>query len=157
VNYAGLGMSIVYAPQDSPMDPTCPTGDPPVPFDASHYSGVSFYINVDPSDSGPPPSIHFDMPDTQTADHCVRPIPACALADAGGCYDDFGSDVPFTPGTWTKVKFVWSDLTQGGWGQPFGALKTNQLIGMKWQVNGPGPDAADETFNFCISNIYFTP
>jgi hypothetical protein len=157
VSYAGLGMNLAQEPQDAPNDPNCPDGPPPVPFDASHYSGVSFYILVDASD-GPTPSIHFGIPDSQTGDKCVHPKPACNLADAGGCYDDFASDVTFKPGMWTKVTYKWSDLSQGGWGQSFLSLKTNQLIGMKWQANGPGVDAsASASFNFCISDIYFTP
>jgi hypothetical protein len=39
----------------------------------------------------------------------------------------------------------------------FTAMRTDQLIGMKWQANGAGVDAAAEPFQFCISDIYFTP
>jgi hypothetical protein len=153
VNYAGLGMSLVYGAADA-APPGC-SGSPPFAFDASHYSGVSFYILVAASDASAP-SIHFGVPDTQTADPCSVPIPACADNDAG-CYDDFGSDITFTPGVWSKVSFTWEQLTQQNWGAQYNALKTNQLIGMKWQVNGPGPDASAEPFQFCISDIYFTP
>jgi hypothetical protein len=65
--------------------------------------------------------------------------------------------VTFTPGSWTKVSFKWDDLGQLLFGARYTAIKKDQLIGMKWQVNGPGPDAAAESFNFCISDIYFTP
>jgi hypothetical protein len=167
VNYAGLGMSLVYgAPTDPNSDAMCPPPglSPPVPFDASRFSGVSFYIWVDPS-VGTSPPIRFTIPDTQTADFCSIPTVACALPDATGggdsaatrCYDDFGATVTFTAGTWTKVSFQWSDLSQIGFGAMFSALRTDQLVGMKWQVNGSGPDAAAEPFRFCISDIYFTP
>jgi hypothetical protein len=52
-------------------------------------------------------------------------------------------------------------LGQGTWGAQFGALRTDQLIGMKWQANGPGAvdggGPSGDSFKFCISNIYFTP
>ncbi|MDP8999202.1 MAG: hypothetical protein M3O46_03725, partial [Myxococcota bacterium] len=178
VGYAGLGMSLAYG---NPPDATPESGiSSPVPFDASHYSGVSFYIRVDPTD-GSQPSIHFGVPDTQTADPSAWPATACAAQDAGNpsvasdagdasdggldagpptnpCDDDFGADLSITPGMWMKQAFKWSDLQQQTWGVQFtGGLKPDQLIGMKWQANGVGGDAATQSFRFCISDIYFTP
>ncbi|HXN33427.1 MAG TPA: hypothetical protein VN894_16275 [Polyangiaceae bacterium] len=153
VGYAGLGMSFVYA-----MNANAEAGglSSPTPFNASHYSGLSFYIKVDPSD-GSAATIHFGVPDTQTADVVAWPMTACAIGDAGGCDDDFGSDLAVTPGMWTKVSLKWADLQQQSWGAQFPVIKQDQLIGMKWQANGSGADAAAESFNFCISEIYFTP
>ena len=155
VNFGGLGLNLAQGP---PLDAApligCQDTPPPVPFDASAYGGVSFYIFVD-SSTGPTPSIRFNIPDTQTGDKCVQPVPLCVGSEAG-CYDDFGADVPFVAGSWTKVTFKWSDLSQGGWGDSFPTLKTSQLIGMKWQANGGGVDAAAEAFHFCISDIDFT-
>jgi hypothetical protein len=146
VGYSGLGMSLAYG---NPPDATPESGlSSPVPFDASHYGGVSFYILVDPSD-GPSPSIRFGIPDTQTADPAAWPA-ACSAFDGGICDDDFGSDVTFTQGTWTKASFQWTGLNQVGFGTVYSALKTDQLIGMKWQVNGGAVDAASESFQFCI-------
>jgi hypothetical protein len=155
VSYAGLGMSLAYG---TPGDAEAGALSSPVPFDASHYSGVSFYIKVDPTD-GPAPSIHFGVPDTQTADPAAWAMTACNAGDAapGSCDDDFGSDLTFTPGMWTKVTLAWADLQQQTWGAQFPLIKQNQLIGMKWQANGPGADAAATSFNFCVSDIYFTP
>ena len=158
VGYAGLGMNLVIgSPPYSLQDTVC-SGSPPFAFDASKYSGVSFYIYVD-SSAGPDPNIRFNMPDTQTGDHCAKPTPACVAADGGtgDCYDDFGADVSFTSGTWTKVMYKWSDLAQESWGAQYTAFKNDQILGMKWQVNGGGVDAALDSFRFCISNIYFTP
>jgi hypothetical protein len=156
VNYAGLGMSLAYG---NPPDATPESGlSTPVPFDASHYSGVSFYILVSASDASPLPTLHFGVPDSQTADRTALPTSDCAVLDGGMCDDDFGSDLRFTPGQWTKVAFTWDELSQQGFGVPAPtAIKTNQLIGMKWQANGTGVDAAADVFNFCISDIYFTP
>jgi hypothetical protein len=153
VAYSGLGMSLAYG---IPPDATPDASSSPVPFDASHYHGVSFYVFVEPAD-GPLPSIHFSIPDTQTADPAAWPAAACNV-DGGECDDDFGSDVTFTQGVWVKASFRFDALTQGGFGSGFSALMTSQLIGMKWQVNNlAGLDAASESFNFCISDIYFTP
>jgi hypothetical protein len=169
LNYAGLNLNFAYgtfvaAAQDG--------GSSALPFDANQYSGVSFYLLVDPLDGGPSPAMRFGVPDTQTADPAAWPITSCraqAPADAGGdgapdggpetnpCDDDFGADLTYTPGVWNKLSFRWSDLAQQAWGAQFPALKPDQLIGMKWQVNGAGADAAIESFYFCISDIYFTP
>jgi hypothetical protein len=150
LEYVGLGLSLVYG-----------SAGTPVPFNASAYNGASFYIWVAPSDGGTLPSIHFGIPDTQTADPEAWPQTACAMGDAGKCDDDFGSDVTFTPGMWTKNSFSWNpangNLAQEGWGTPFDALKTSALIGMKWQANGTTQDAGYESFTFCISDLYFTP
>jgi hypothetical protein len=156
VTYSGLGMTLAYG---NPPDASPESGlSIPVPFDASAYSGVSFYIFVEPSDSGLSPTIHFSVPDTQTADPLAWPAALCDI-DGGKCDDDFGADVTTTAGAWTKATFAWGDLREQGFGIPaFQAIKTNQLIGMKWQTNGAGPGDADaESFNFCISDIYFTP
>jgi len=161
LEYVGLGMSLVYS---KPADAAATALSIPVPFNASKYNGVSFYILVNPADSGVYPDIHFGIPDTQTSDPSAWPlgqiVPACAMGDAG-CDDDFGSDVTFTPGVWTKNSFSWNPTTdtlaQENWGAQFAALKTNALIGMKWQANGGGQDAGYESFTFCISDLYFTP
>ena len=160
VGYAGLGMSLAYG---NPPDATPDAGSSPVPFDASHYGGVSFYIFGNAADASIS-TIHFGVPDTQTADPTAWPTSDCAVLDGGKCDDDFGADVPYMPGQWTKVAFKWDELFQQGFGipgpataNPISSIKTTQLIGMKWQANGAGVDAAVESFNFCISNIYFTP
>ncbi len=158
VGYAGLGMNLVYG---NAPDATPESGlSSPIPFDASRYSGISFYIRVDPNDATPLPSVHFGVPDTQTADPAAWPTSDCAKVDGGVCDDDFGADVTFAAGQWTKVAFQWSDLTTQGFGMPSlvnGSIRKDQLIGMKWQANGAGVDAAIDSFNFCISDIYFTP
>ena len=158
VGYAGIGLNLLIgSPPYSLQDPVC-SGSPPFPFDASKYSGVSFYILVDAS-AGSAFNIRFQIPDTQTGDHCAKPTPACVDTDGStaGCYDDFGADVPFMAGSWTKVTYKWSDLAQQTWGDQYTSFKTDQLLGMKWQVNGAGVDAALDSFRFCLSNIYFTP
>src|SRR5262249_26444402 len=157
-SYAGLNLNFAYgtAPGSVPDG-----GSSALPFDANRYSGVSFYLFVDPLDGGPAPAMRFGVPDTQTADLAAWPMAACrpqpaeAASDAGDravdaapttnpCDDDFGADLTFSPGSWTKMAFRWSDLAQQGWGASFGSLKTDRLIGMKWQVNGAGPDAGTE-------------
>ncbi|MGA3119181.1 MAG: hypothetical protein ABSF69_00285 [Polyangiaceae bacterium] len=162
LSYAGLGMSLVYF---KAADAGAAALSIPVPFNATQYSGVSFYILVNSADSGVYPDIHFGIPDTQTSDPSAWPlgqfVPACAMGDAG-CDDDFGGDVPpYTPGVWSKISFSWkpanANLMQESWGAQFNALDTSALIGMKWQANGGGQDAGLEPFSFCISDLYFTP
>ena len=170
LSYAGLNLNFAYGTSAGGMEDA---GSSALPFDASQYGGVSFYLFVDPLDGGPSPVMRFGVPDTQTADPAAWPLASCrpppgGAAEAGDsaadgapatnpCDDDFGVDLSFPPGAWTKMAFRWSDLAQQGWGAQFSALKTGRLIGMKWQVNGAGPDAGTESFYFCISDVYFTP
>jgi hypothetical protein len=173
-DYAGIGLNLIYGPPiDAGADATGPSKSYAVPFDASQYSGVSFYVYVAPNDDGAAPlPIRFGVPDTQTADPSAYPTADCALADAalpdGGsqnqCDDDFGGTVTFTVGQWTYNAFTWNPndpngLSQQNWGDTsFTAIRQNAIIGMKWQViNAGNNDGSHDPFNFCISNIYFTP
>ncbi len=159
--YVGLGMNIAYQAKPADAAANAPSGA--FPYNASQYSGVSFYIYVDPGDGGPLPQLHFGIPDTQTAGPESWPASSCLDIPDGSsadCYDDFGSDIIPTPGQWTKVSLPFAVLQQGNWGAQYAAgLKTDQLIAMKWQANGPDPDSgiSDLPVNFCISDIYFTP
>jgi len=153
--YVGLGLSLAYghAPDASPESGLSSA----VPFDASKYSGASFYIMTLGDDAGTPPSVHFNIPDTQTADKAAWPAAACNV-DGGICDDDFGTDAtPQANNVWTKIVAPFSQLNQQHFGTQFTQIASNQLIGMKWQVNGNGEEASLVEFTFCISDIYFTP
>ena len=168
LSYAGLNLNFAYGATGAAIPDG---GTSALPFDASQYGGVSFYILVDPLDGGPSPAMRFGVPDTQTADPAAWPMASCRAQATGDavdtgdgtppttnpCDDDFGADLTIAPGAWTKLAIRWSDLAQEGWGVQFKSLKADRLIGMKWQVNGAGADAATESFYFCISDIYFTP
>ena len=58
---------------------------------------------------------------------------------------------------WTKVSAPFSQLSQQHFGTQFTQIMANQLIGMKWQVNGNGEEASLVPCSFCIADIYFTP
>ena len=153
--YGGLGLSLAYGhgPDASPDSGLSSA----VPFDASQYSGASFYIMTVGDDAGTPPTVHFSIPDTQTADPAAWPAAACNV-DGGICDDDFGLDAtPQANNVWTPVLAPFAQLSQQHFGTAFGMILSNQLIGMKWQVNGNGSDASIVPFEFCISDIYFTP
>ena len=154
--YGGLGLSLAYG---HPPDASPESGlSSAVPFDASQYSGASFYIMTVGDDAGAPPTVHFSIPDTQTADPAAWPAAACDF-DGGICDDDFGQDAtPQANNVWTKVTAPFVTLSQQDFGTQFpNGILSNQLIGMKWQVNGDGSDASIVPFQFCISDIYFTP
>jgi hypothetical protein len=153
--YGGLGLSLAYG---HPPDASPESGlSSAVPFDASQYSGASFYIMTVGDDAGTPPTVHFSIPDTQTADPAAWPAAACNV-DGGICDDDFGLDAtPQANNVWTPVLAPFAQLSQQHFGTAFGMILSNQLIGMKWQVNGNGSDASIVPFEFCISDIYFTP
>ena len=153
--YGGLGLSLAYGHgPDASADSGLSSA---VPFDASQFSGASFYIMTIGDDAGTPPTVHFSIPDTQTADPEAWPAAACNV-DGGKCDDDFGTDAtPQANNVWTPILAPFSQLSQQHFGSAFDAILSNQLIGMKWQVNGNGADASITPFQFCISDIYFTP
>jgi hypothetical protein len=173
-DYAGIGLQLIFGPPiDVGADASGPPQSYPVPFDASQYSGVSFYFYVAPNEDGAAAlGVRFGVPDTQTADPSADPTAACTLAGAaipdGGsqnqCNDDFGADVNAVVGQWTYNSFVWdptasNGLNQQNWGDTnFVEINKSGIIGMKWQVVPVGlNDGSYDPFNFCISNIYFTP
>src|SRR5262249_11051786 len=123
LNYAGLNLNFAYGTSAGALPDAASSA---LPFDAGQYSGVSFYLFVDPRDGGQTPAIRFGVPATQTADPAAWPTSACrpqpggAASDAADgavdgaaatnpCDDDFGADLTFAPGAWTKMAFHWSD------------------------------------------------
>ncbi len=95
-----------------------------VPYDASAYDGISFWIRAD-SDI----TLSFAVADATTdpaGDVCTE------------CHDHWATSVQVTT-EWTQVLLHWSDLARGGWGLPAtNAIVITQLIGLAWNVEAPG-------------------
>jgi hypothetical protein len=117
--YAGMGVSIA---------------DPRGPYDASDFSGVSFWAKG-------PGRIRFEMPDGNTAPE-------------GGvckdCYNDFGIYLSLEA-DWQRYTIPFEWLSQrSGWGEPHPELDQKRVIAMEWEFNGAGRD-----FDIWIDDIAF--
>ena len=123
--YAGMGFSF-----------TNPKGQ----YDASAYTGVSFYAKVGPSAIK---AVRLKVPDVSTDPDgkiCTE------------CFNDFGADLTLTD-QWKQYIVPFSDMSQmEGWGNPHpkGVDKT-KLYGMQWQINAPGAD-----YDLWVDNVAFT-
>ena len=98
--------------------------NPQGPYDASHYSGVSFWAKG-------PAHVRFEVSDAYT--------------DPGGgkcadCYNHFGVELEFTA-EWQRYTIPFEWLTQRqGWGDPRPAVTTTEIFGLLWQFGTPARD-----------------
>ncbi len=117
--YAGIGFSLA---------------DPSGPYDASRYTGVTFWAKG-------PGRVRFEMPDVHTA-------PAGGICS--DCYNDFGV-VLALESVWKKytIRFDWL-AQRPNWGDPFPAIEPGQVIAMEWEFGAAGRD-----FDISIDDIAF--
>jgi endoglucanase len=123
--FAGMGFSF-----------TNPKG----PYDASQYTGVSFWAKVGP---GSTKSARLKVPDVNT--------------DPDGkickeCFNDFGADLTLTE-QWKKFTIAFAAMKQmKDWGDPNPAsINKSKLYGMQFQVNDEGA-----AYDLWIDDIRFT-
>lgn len=127
VGHVGGGMQIAFAAVDSGWSGFgfnfAGAGDKE-PYDASAFTGISFWIRADVATS-----LTFAVADVNTD-------PAGDICDE--CHDHWATSVSATT-EWTQVTLHWSDLARGGWGTPATeAMIITQLIGLAWNVEAPG-------------------
>lgn len=114
--------------------------DPKGQFDASAYTGVSFYARAT---SNSVKAVRLKVPDVNTDPDgkvCTE------------CFNDFGADLTLND-QWKQFVIPFSDMAQmEGWGSPHpkGVDKT-KIYAMQWQVNSPGAD-----YDIWVDNIAFT-
>ncbi len=123
--YAGMGFSF-----------TNPKGQ----YDASAYTGVSFYAKVGPKGIK---AVRLKVPDVSTDPDgkvCTE------------CFNDFGTDLSLST-EWKQYVVPFSDMSQmEGWGAPHPkGIDKSKLYGMQWQINSPGAD-----YDLWIDNVAFT-
>jgi endoglucanase len=108
--------------------------DPSGAYDASKYSGVTFWAKG-------PGKVRFEMPDVHTA-------PAGGVCS--DCYNDFGVVLALEP-EWRKytLRFAWLQQ-RPNWGDPFAGLQTDRIYAMEWEFGGAGRD-----FDISIDDIAF--
>ncbi len=98
--------------------------DPRGPYDASQYSGVSFWAKG-------PAHIRFEIPDSDTTPEG---------GNCKDCYNDFGIDLALTA-RWELYTIPFEWLSQRpGWGDPYPTVARNGLYAFEWQFGTPGRD-----------------
>jgi hypothetical protein len=114
------------------------------PYDASRYTGISFWAKVDP---GTTPSLTVSFPDKDTS-------PDAGICKPNGngpnqCYDHYHVVARFTS-TWTKYTISFKDLYQGGWGMQGTAFDPASLYQILFKIS------ENATFGVWIDDIAFT-
>lgn len=123
--YAGMGFNLT---------------DPKGQFDASAFTGISFYAKVG---SGSVKAVRLKIPDVNTDPDgkvCTE------------CFNDFGVDLELTD-QWKKFTIPFTQMSQmDGWGSPQkDHIDKTKLYGMQWQVNKPGA-----SYDIWVSDVQFT-
>jgi len=115
-------------------------------YDATVYTGISFWIKGDVSAGND--TVRFSIATPPTTE-----------ASAGGecptgdplCYDHFGADILLTD-TWTKKELTWAQMTQKGWGiqAPVGYAKEQSILAINF-----APFLNTAGYDFWIDDIEF--
>jgi endoglucanase len=123
--FAGMGFSLT---------------DPKAPYDATAYTGVSFFAKVG---AGTTTSVRLKVPDINTD-------PAGKVCTE--CFNDFGTDLTLTE-QWKKYVVPFATMSQmEGWGAPHPkSIDKSKLLGMQWQVTAQGV-----SYDVWVDNVQFT-
>ena len=123
--YAGMGFNFT---------------DPKGQYDASPYSGLSFYAKTSSSSVK---AVRLKVPDASTDPDgkvCTE------------CFNDFGSDLTISD-QWKQFVVPFSDMAQmEGWGAPHPkGIDKSKIYSIQFQVNSPGAD-----YDLWVDDIQFT-
>jgi hypothetical protein len=125
--YGGLGFSMRF---------------PSAPYDATGYSGISFWARGQGS-------FRVTFPTPLTRDQTLDGG-ECVPDQVRGCNDHFGSAVINLTSSWEQYSLHFADQDQQGWGIPAFGLVTAELLGIEF-VWTPG------TFEFWLDDLKFLP
>jgi endoglucanase len=114
--------------------------DPKAPYDASAFTGVSFYAKIGPGSSA---NVRLKVPDVNT-DPAGK---ACTE-----CFNDFGADLTLTD-QWKRYTVPFATMKQmDGWGAPHPAsIDKSKLFALQWQVTDQGA-----SYDVWVDNVQFT-
>ncbi|HEX4449037.1 MAG TPA: carbohydrate binding domain-containing protein [Polyangiaceae bacterium] len=123
--FAGMGFSLT---------------DPKGAYDASTYTGVSFYAKVG---AGSTKAVRLKVPDVDTdpvGKRCTE------------CFNDFGADLTLTE-QWKKYTVPFATMKQmEGWGSPSpSSIDKSKVYGLQWQVAAQGAN-----YDVWIDDVQFT-
>jgi endoglucanase len=114
--------------------------DPKAPYDATAFTGVSFFAKIGPGSTA---DIRLKVPDTNTD-------PAGKVCTE--CFNDFGVDLTLTD-QWKRYTVPFATMKQmEGWGAPHPAsVDKSKIFGLQWQVTQTGA-----TYDVWVDNVQFT-
>jgi hypothetical protein len=132
-----------------------PTTGLPQPYNVSAYSGIAFTLVM-----RTPPTVPFVVA------FFLQTQASVSIAAGGtcvaGCFDGFGTDVPFFPdgsGTSTFQGVIpWESLHQSGFGVPV-PFDLTTVMSIDWLVSFPdeGQAPTSDVFDFRLDDVYFAP
>jgi hypothetical protein len=114
------------------------------PYNASKYTGITFWAKVDPGSSSVV-KVAFPDKDTQPDGNICQPNTTGTLA----CYDHYYSRVTLTT-TWTKYVVPFSALKQEGWGHAGTAFDPSTLYEVQFII------PVNATFGIWVDDVAFT-
>jgi endoglucanase len=123
--FAGLGFSFT---------------DPKAAYDATAFSGVSFYAKMGPGSTA---TVRLKVPDANT-----DPVGKVCSE----CFNDFGADLTLTD-QWKRYTVPFATMKQmDGWGAPHPAsIDRSKIYGLQWQVAEQGA-----SYDVWVDNVQFT-
>jgi endoglucanase len=115
--------------------------NPRAAYDASKYTGVSFYAKIG---AGSQTRVRLSVPDLNTDPQGH----VCTV-----CSNDFGVELELTD-QWQKFAIGFAQMGQlEGWGSPQrDQIDTANVYGMQWGVNAPGA-----SYDVWVSDVRFSP
>ncbi|MGC9983890.1 MAG: hypothetical protein ABSF35_09680 [Polyangia bacterium] len=111
------------------------------PYDASAYSGFSFWAKVD---AGTSPYLNVAFPDKDTDPGAF----ICQTSGTELCWDHFSHGVTLSS-DWTKYTIPFTSLTQAGWGHLAAAFDPSTLFGVTFEIS------ANATFGIWVDDVAF--
>jgi hypothetical protein len=136
-----------------------------VPFDASMYTGITFWTLAGPTASGQALKVLFPDIDTDPRGGICGPVAGSPqyTGDAGACYDSWGQTLMaamLSSTAWMQVTVSFATLGGGNFGYEglTGGVVPSKLFGVTFQVSGPTvmDAAAPVVADYWVDDIYFT-
>jgi hypothetical protein len=117
-----------------------PSNFPTAPYDASSYSGISFWARS----AMPSTTVRVSIPDRNS-----DPEGGVCGGSAGACFDTFGATLTLSS-DWTFFEFDFDELSQQGTGlQISTGLARSAIYGINWRL------PAETTFDVWIDDVAF--
>jgi hypothetical protein len=144
---AGFGTDFAYgvASSDAGGASADSGASPRGSYDASAYTGISFWAKIEP---GSKPGIRLNVPDKTTAPEGGQ----CIVDDKGmnpnRCYDDFGKTMGITS-SWDFFKVSFAEMSQRGFGLKAASIDKAHLFGLQFQA----PASVD--YNVWVDDLSF--
>lgn len=108
-------------------------------YDASKYSGISFWARIGAGATG---SVRLNIGDKNTT-------PEGGVCDPAACSDDFGKDIVLTA-DWQKFDIKFAEMTQVGWSMVLlPEIQKSALFAVHFQTG------VDKTFDIWVDDIAF--